>query len=182
MLHLFDFIPASWVAALDNRCLAEAKLRASLAKERLGVGRCLRHSFDTRPKPVSVPNGTERKAAKTIFAMFQKGQKVVCIDDQFPREVHTVYAQLPKKDSVYTVRAVYIGRGKMLNAGHVKGLSNKPGDSDGEIGILVEELRNPADMFNLHGQELGFNAERFRTMEEISEDVVHHEPAELVAH
>ncbi len=114
--------------------------------------------------------------------MFQKGQKVVCIDDQFPREVHTVYAQLPKKDSIYTVRAVYIGRGKMLNAGHVKGLSNKPGDSDGEIGILVEELKNPADMFNLHGQELGFNAERFRTMDEISEDVVHHEPAELVAH
>lgn len=114
--------------------------------------------------------------------MFQKGQKVVCIDDQFPREVHVVYAQLPKKDSVYTVRAVYIGRGKMLNAGHVKGLGNKPGDSDGEIGILLEELKNPADMFNLHGQELGFNAERFRSMDEISEDVVHEEPAELAVH
>ncbi len=114
--------------------------------------------------------------------MFQKGQKVVCIDDQFTREVHLVYTQLPKKDTTYTVRAVYIGRGKMLNAGHLKGLSNKPGDSDGEIGILVEELKNPADMFNLHGQELGFNAERFRSVEEISEDVFHEEPAELAAH
>ena len=114
--------------------------------------------------------------------MFQKGQKVVCIDDSFPREVRLVYAQLPKKDSVYTVRAVYIGRGKLLNAGHVKGLSNKPGDSDGEIGILLEELKNPPDIFNVHRQELGFNAERFRTMETASEDESLEVPAELAVH
>ncbi len=113
--------------------------------------------------------------------MFQKGQKVVCINDSFPKEVHLVYSQLPKKDSVYTVRAVYIGRGKMLNAGHVKGLSNKPGDSDGEIGILLEELKNPVDMFNVHRQELGFNSERFRTMETTTneEELVESVPAEL---
>ncbi len=114
--------------------------------------------------------------------MFQKGQKVVCIDDSFPREVQLVYRQLPKKDSVYTVRAVYIGRGKMLNAGHMKGLNNKPGDSDGEIGILLEELKNPADAFNVHRQELGFNAERFRTMETVSEHETLEVPAELAAH
>jgi hypothetical protein len=124
----------------------------------------------------------EKPPPKPPYEMFQKGQKVVCIDDSFPREVQLVYRQLPKKDSVYTVRAVYIGRGKMLNAGHMKGLNNKPGDSDGEIGILLEELKNPADAFNVHRQELGFNAERFRTMETVSEDETLEVPAELAAH
>ena len=171
-------MPAEWSTGTDNRCLTDGKLPDPTDKPRLGVGLDLSHPLPTRWTPCC----TEGATPKTNSAMFQKGQKVVCIDDQFPREVHVVYAQLPKKDSVYTVRAVYIGRGKMLNAGHVKGLGNKPGDSDGEIGILLEELKNPADMFNLHGQELGFNAERFRSMEEISEDVVQEEPAELAMH
>lgn len=32
--------------------------------------------------------------------MFSKGQKVVCINDDFPPEAAVLFAELPKKDSV----------------------------------------------------------------------------------
>ena len=87
--------------------------------------------------------------------MFVKGQKVVCINDEFPDAALLLYSQLPKKDSVYTVRSVYIGRGNYTRA--------ESGQKDGEIGLLLEELLNPRDPSlknNLQG-ELGFNSERF---------------------
>ncbi len=87
--------------------------------------------------------------------MFQKGQKVVCINDEFPPLAYELFDQLPKKDSVYTVRAIYIGRGNLTRA--------ESGQKDGEIGVLLEEIRNPSDpalRTGLNG-ELGFNSERF---------------------
>ena len=87
--------------------------------------------------------------------MFVKGQKVVCVNDQFPAPALKLYSQLPKKDSVYTIRSVYIGRGNYTRA--------KSGQMEGEIGLLLEELINPRDpslKANLTG-ELGFNSERF---------------------
>ena len=87
--------------------------------------------------------------------MFQKGQKVVCIDDEFPPHAHELFDRVPKKDSVYTVRAIYIGRGNYTK--------DESGKKDGEIGVLLEEIRNPADpslRAGLNG-ELGFNSERF---------------------
>ncbi|MBL6763419.1 MAG: hypothetical protein ISQ14_00575 [Verrucomicrobiae bacterium] len=110
--------------------------------------------------------------------MFQVGQQVVCIDDAFSKLVRAVYVQLPEEGKIYTVRAVYVGRGKIIN--------RKPGSSDGEIGILLQELKNPPDPKHLGGNELGFNSERFRSLSELSEDEVMHyhdeatEPAELV--
>lgn len=91
--------------------------------------------------------------------MFQKGQKIVCINDDFPSLARKLYAQLPKKDSVYTVRAVYIGRGNYTAAGS--------GKMEGEIGVLLEEIRNPTDpalRTGLNG-ELGFNSERFAPLQ-----------------
>lgn len=91
--------------------------------------------------------------------MFSKGQKVVCINDEFPPLAREIYAQLPRKDSVYTVRAVFIGRGNLTQAGS--------GKQDGEIGLLLEELVNPRDpalKSGLNG-ELGFNSERFAPLE-----------------
>jgi hypothetical protein len=87
--------------------------------------------------------------------MFSKGQQVVCINDEFPPLAFEMYERLPKKDSVYTIRAIYIGRGNFTRA--------ESGKKDGEIGVLLEEIRNPADpalKAGLNG-ELGFNSERF---------------------
>ena len=42
--------------------------------------------------------------------MFSTGQKVVCINDQFEPWVYDLYRALPKKDKVYTVRAIAPGR------------------------------------------------------------------------
>ncbi len=96
--------------------------------------------------------------------MFNKGQRVVCINDDFPPLAYELFAQLPKKDSVYTVRACYIGRGNLTQAGS--------GQKDGEIGVLLEEILNPRDpalKSGLNG-ELGFNSERFAPLEETSDE------------
>lgn len=96
-----------------------------------------------------------QRVLRYAVPMFVKGQKVVCVNDQFPAAALKLYSQLPKKDSVYTVRSVYIGRGNYTLA--------KSGQMEGEIGLLLEELINPRDpslKANLTG-ELGFNSERF---------------------
>ena len=91
--------------------------------------------------------------------MFSKGQKVVCINDDFPPEAAVLFAELPKKDQVYTVRGMYIGRGNYYR--------HDSGKKDGEIGLLLEEVLNPRDpalKTGLNG-ELGFNSERFAPLE-----------------
>ena len=96
--------------------------------------------------------------------MFSKGQRVVCINDDFPPLAYELFENLPKKDSVYTVRACYIGRGNLTRA--------DSGKKDGEIGVLLEEIRNPRDpalKSGLNG-EMGFNSERFAPLEEKSDD------------
>jgi len=92
--------------------------------------------------------------------MFSKGQRVVCINDDFPPLAYEIFEQLPRKDAVYTVRACYIGRGNLTQA--------ESGRKDGEIGVLLDEVRNPRDpalKTGLDG-ELGFNSERFAPLEE----------------
>lgn len=86
----------------------------------------------------------------------QVGNKVVCINDTFPPVVTSLYYQLPIKDTVYTVRSVYLGRSRFVSNG-----------SDGaEVGILLEELTNPSDPRVTGSPEMGFNSERFRIVEE----------------
>lgn len=80
--------------------------------------------------------------------MFAPGQKVACIDDQFPLGIGKLYTALPKKDSIYTVRDLVPG----------VSLSN----SEGETALYLVELVNPA---NRHGIEYGFNAERFAPLQ-----------------
>jgi len=91
--------------------------------------------------------------------VFAKGQKVVCIDDEFPPMARLLFTHLPKKDSVYTVRATYIGRGSYTQT--------ESGKKDGEIGVLLEELVNPRDPSLKRGLngELGFNSERFAPLQ-----------------
>ncbi len=92
-----------------------------------------------------------------------KGQKVVCINDQFPPAALELFTYLPKKGSVYTVRGIYIGRGNYTRAAS--------GKKDGEIGVLLEELVNPRDPALKNGLngELGFNSERFAPVEHDSD-------------
>jgi len=99
-----------------------------------------------------------------VGTMFSKGQRVVCINDDFPPLAYELFDQLPKKDSVYTVRACYIGRGNLVKA--------ESGQKDGEIGVLLEEIRNPRDpalKAGLNG-EMGFNSERFAPLQELTDD------------
>jgi hypothetical protein len=101
----------------------------------------------------------------------QVGQQVVCIDDRFPGPLAKYYAQLPVKGRTYTIRAVFIGRRVMHTT---------PGAADGEIGLLLKELLNGPDPRNVHGQELGFNSERFRPLEEIDTTTENEQEEDLV--
>lgn len=90
----------------------------------------------------------------------RKGQRVVCVDDQFTAEARQAYQNLPKKGSVYTIRAVYLGRSRVA--------PGTPGESDGEVGLLLEEVRNQDHeaRFSRGGLEPGFSSSRFAELEE----------------
>lgn len=96
----------------------------------------------------------------------QKGQKVVCINDTFPTWVKFLYKQLPVKGTTYTVREVFLGRGKLKGG-------------DGEVGLLLEELVNPQDPTHIDRQELGFNSERFAPLQS-NEELVEEEIEEAL--
>ena len=92
--------------------------------------------------------------------MFSPGQKVACVDDQFPLGIEKLYTALPKKDVIYTVRDLLPG----------VSLTN----TEGETAVYLVELVNPA---NRHGIEYGFNAERFAPLETDDEEAVEQEEA-----
>ena len=93
--------------------------------------------------------------------MFAPGQKVACVDDQFPLGIEKIYTALPKKDVIYTVRDL------------VPGVSLQ--NTEGETAIYLVELVNPE---NRHGIEYGFNAERFAPLETDDETVFEEVPEE----
>ena len=88
-----------------------------------------------------------------------KGQKVVCINDTFSPTILALYKQLPVKDTVYTIREVFLGREKIV----------KGGDS-ATVGLLLHELKNPPDPFHQGEQELGFSSERFAPLNELPDE------------
>jgi len=93
--------------------------------------------------------------------MFDVGQKVVCINDDFSATVRHIYKQLPLKDEVYTVRDVRIGRAQVT--------SGPGGMNDVSYLVLLAELHNPDDpyMHESSGEEMGFRSDRFAPLEEI---------------
>ncbi len=93
--------------------------------------------------------------------MFAPGQKVACVDDQFPLGIEKIYVALPKKDVIYTVRDL------------VPGVSLQ--NTEGETALYLVELVNPA---NRHGIEYGFNAERFAPLETDDETIEEAVPEE----
>lgn len=104
--------------------------------------------------------------------MFSVADKVLCVDGKFAGWVHDLYQQLPKQGRTYHVRAVRLGRGNPVNEVHMPGCGVKPGDQDGEVLVLLEEIRNGADPHHVQHAELGFKAERFRKIEEKKEENV----------
>jgi hypothetical protein len=98
-----------------------------------------------------------------------KGQKVVCINDEFSALVKAIYKQLPVKGKTYTIREVFLGREKVI----------KGGDS-ATVGLLLVELVNPPDPLHKGQEELGFNSERFAPLEELPPETAEEEEHELV--
>ncbi|HEX9782021.1 MAG TPA: hypothetical protein VGA56_04720 [Opitutaceae bacterium] len=96
------------------------------------------------------------------------GQKVVCVNDSFPSYVRELYDQLPVKNEIYTVRESSLGREKVAVIRNGKLVPNGGSDASVTVRILLEELINGPDPF-CSTQELGFNAERFRELEEETE-------------
>lgn len=91
--------------------------------------------------------------------MFSRGQKVVCVDDEFEDTIKDQYTALPVRNEVYTVRDCYMGHDVVRRD---------------EVALLLEELTNP--VATISGVEKGFRAERFAPlipdMEEESEEAV----------
>lgn len=88
-----------------------------------------------------------------------KGQKVVCINDTFTPTIRALYKQLPVKDTIYTIREVFLGREKIVKGGDTA-----------TVGLLLEELTNPKDPFHQGEQELGFTSERFAPLNELPDE------------
>jgi hypothetical protein len=108
--------------------------------------------------------------------MFQTGQRVVCIDDDFEPWVFDLYKALPKRNEIYTVRAMGSGRSNpqfVLD----EDANLTIGGADYDILILLEELHNPDDPHSSIKQELGFRAERFAPLQE---DEAEAEEVELI--
>ena len=91
--------------------------------------------------------------------MFIVGQKVVCVNDVFPAWVKKIYTQLPTKNVTYTVRGVGIGR--KADAAKTETFL-----------LLLAEISNPPDPTNKYGEELGFDADRFAPLDELTEEQI----------
>ncbi len=92
----------------------------------------------------------------------QIGQKVQCIDDVFPAPLAKHFTSLPVKGETYHIRAIYPGRRVM----YPNGLNG----SDGEVGLLLQEITNPPDPKTVYGLELGFNSKRFRPLDTLPDE------------
>lgn len=108
--------------------------------------------------------------------MFSTGQRIVCINDDFEPWVYDLYRSLPKKDSIYTVRSIGMGRSNPQFALNDDAEIKLTG-AEFDFLILVQELINPDDPHSSVKQELGFRAERFAPLQE---DEVEEEAGELI--
>ena len=73
--------------------------------------------------------------------MFSTGQRVVCINDDFEPWVFDLYRSLPKKDKVYTIRAVSAGRSNPTFALNDDAQIEMTG-AEFDIRVLLKELNN----------------------------------------
>jgi len=97
-----------------------------------------------------------RMAEGTKEAM-QVGSKVVCVDDQFPKELSQFYWRFPIEGPIYTIRDMGVG----------VSINGEPG----EVYVLLDGIENPRSTQPPY-PERGFNAERFREIEPPATDEV----------
>jgi hypothetical protein len=81
--------------------------------------------------------------------MFHPGQKVVCVNGQFPLGIEKFYAEVPKEGNTYTIRDIVPGISFRLE--------------EGEVAVYLIEITGP---LNVHDIERGFNAERFAPLDQ----------------
>lgn len=86
------------------------------------------------------------------------GQKVVCIDGNFDPCIAKFYTALPIEGQVYVIRNVVMG----ISAKDPKG------ENGCEVCFYLVGLHNPRSSKPPH-PERGFNAERFRPLDEMKE-------------
>ena len=91
------------------------------------------------------------------------------INDAFEPWVYDLYQSLPKKDSIYTVRAIRAGRSSPAFELNDEAQIKLTG-AEFDILVLLQELRNPDDPYSSAKQELGFRAERFAPLLEETEE------------
>jgi hypothetical protein len=89
------------------------------------------------------------------------GQKVACTDDQFEPWVFDLYKSLPKKDVVYTIREIRVGRSSPTFRVDDDTCDLKLVGARFDYLLLLEELVNPNDPHSTIEQELGFRSSRF---------------------
>lgn len=89
--------------------------------------------------------------------MFEPGEKVVCVNDSFQRDIRDYYNALPVKGKTYTVRDI------------VPALQFSMKET---AGVLLEELVN---LPNEHGLEPTFLCFRFVSMETIDDEMINKE-------
>ena len=85
--------------------------------------------------------------------MFEPGQKVVCVDDIFPRAVLNYMRSLPEKGKTYTVRDI---------------IPAQDWDGRDTCAVLLAEVRNPPAPHRKQWGECGFSPERFRAVEDLA--------------
>lgn len=101
--------------------------------------------------------------------MFNTGQRVVCVDDQFDPWVYDLYTALPNKGSTYTVRDVSPGKSNpQFSVDADARVAMTAYDYD--ILVRLVELVNPLDPQTSPPQELGFRGERFAPQVEAEEE------------
>jgi hypothetical protein len=93
--------------------------------------------------------------------MFSVGQKVVLVDDRWPDAARALYTAFPVKGPAYVVRAVLDGVhvDTLMMDCHVKQVP----------ALLLIGVTNPR---NNNGKERGFDARRFRAIQEKTERAV----------
>ena len=121
------------------------------------------------PPPRGVGGICGERVPRHGDGMFQTGQKVVCINDEFEPWVYDLYRALPKKGRTYTVRAVGVGRSNPQFTVNEDAEIKLTG-AEFDLLILLKELLNPDDPHSNVKQELGFRSERFAPLEEETEE------------
>ncbi|NBW14886.1 MAG: hypothetical protein EBR82_43485 [Caulobacteraceae bacterium] len=80
----------------------------------------------------------------------REGSKVLCINDEWPKDIHKYYTDLPVKNQSYTIRTIEIGIGWDGVAG--------------EVAVTLREVVNPVSKTPPH-RERGFRQDRFVELE-----------------